>query len=497
MPENCLQVLKNDKVGRYATASKDLQAGDVVFEEEPFAYGPKSGHPPMCLGCYLPVDCSYLCSKCSWPVCNAQCQENATHANNECKVFAESGAKFQTMADPTDICLQFECITPLRVLLAMEANKQRWDSEVACMQSHCEIRKSKPIWAFNQNNVVEYLRGPCKLTRFSEELIHRVCGILDVNSFEAHPSTGGYSIRCLYPNLAILSHNCVANTTHTIFQDLKVQCRTSVPLKKDQELYSSYAYTILPTLVRRAYLEESKYFLCDCLRCKDATELGTHLGTLKCSKCDNGVLISTEPLNFEAEWKCTHCDFRTKATAVRRVYEAIQMELDNVDANVEEPAEAIEARETLYRKYRSVMHPRNAYHTMLRLSLAQMYGKLDGYIIEDLPDLLLERKVELCMQILENLDVIEPGYTRTRGLILYELHAPLILIAKNLYKNAVITKEELKRKLNEAAEKLEEAVKILCLEPEYTQEGMLGRNAKPALERIKESFFDEILNADL
>lgn len=43
MPENCLQVLKNDKVGRYATASKDLQAGDVVFEEDPFAYGPKSG----------------------------------------------------------------------------------------------------------------------------------------------------------------------------------------------------------------------------------------------------------------------------------------------------------------------------------------------------------------------------------------------------------------------------------------------------------------------
>ncbi|VEN38802.1 unnamed protein product, partial [Callosobruchus maculatus] len=34
---------KNDKLGRYAVASQDLKAGDIIFSEKPFAHGPKSG----------------------------------------------------------------------------------------------------------------------------------------------------------------------------------------------------------------------------------------------------------------------------------------------------------------------------------------------------------------------------------------------------------------------------------------------------------------------
>lgn len=102
-----------------------------------------------------------------------------------------------------------------RVLLAKEKYPKRWDEEVAAMESHNDKRKEKPIWAFNQNNVVQYLRGPCKLDRFPEDLIHTVCGILDVNAFEARTQSG-YSIRCLFPKLAILSHNCISNIHHAI-----------------------------------------------------------------------------------------------------------------------------------------------------------------------------------------------------------------------------------------------------------------------------------------
>lgn len=92
---------------------------------------------------------------------------------------------------------------------------ERWETEVCLMESHNIERKDRPIWSFNQHNVVEYLRGPCKLERFSEDLIHTVCGILDINAFEARTHTG-YTLRCLFPNLAILSHNCVSNIHHAI-----------------------------------------------------------------------------------------------------------------------------------------------------------------------------------------------------------------------------------------------------------------------------------------
>lgn len=38
------KVQENEEIGRYAVAKKDLKAGDLIFEETPFAYGPKSGN---------------------------------------------------------------------------------------------------------------------------------------------------------------------------------------------------------------------------------------------------------------------------------------------------------------------------------------------------------------------------------------------------------------------------------------------------------------------
>lgn len=77
--------------------------------------------------------------------------------------------------------------------------------------------------------------------------------------------------------------------------------------------------------------------------------------------------------------------------------------------------QAIEQREHLFKKYKSALHPKNAYMQMMRSGLGTLYGKVDGYTLEDLPDLLLERKIELLQALLQVLDVIEPGCTRMRG----------------------------------------------------------------------------------
>lgn len=37
-------VESNEQVGRYTVAKQDLKAGDIIFTEKPFAYGPKSGN---------------------------------------------------------------------------------------------------------------------------------------------------------------------------------------------------------------------------------------------------------------------------------------------------------------------------------------------------------------------------------------------------------------------------------------------------------------------
>ncbi|XP_022921191.2 SET domain-containing protein SmydA-8-like [Onthophagus taurus] len=491
---------RNDIVGRYAVSNRDLKAGELIFSEKPFAYGPKNDSPPVCLGCYAYIDCTYLCSKCSWPVCNETCENIPAHKNAECEVFANAMAKFMNVQDPYAPCLQYECITPLRVLLAKEKHPDIWDKHVNCMEAHLNDRKEKEIWKFNTINIVGYLRGTCKCDRFSEDLIHQVCGLLDVNAFEARTISGN-AIRCLYPKLSTFSHNCVSNVTHSIEsngegneEDFKVTLKASVSINKGEELCTSYTYSMWPTMARRAFLKESKYFDCNCQRCSDPTELGTHMSTLKCMKCDNGVILSTAPLlDPESEWKCTHCQHSLKGTTVQKVFKTIQEEIDQAEA-MEQDASAIETKESLYRKYRSILHPRHAYFTILRISLAQMYGKVEGYTMDILPNILYERKIELCQNIMENINVLEPGYTRLRGTILYELHAPIIMLARNLYNVDVINKDELRSKLQEAIKLLKESSEILTLEPENSQEGMIGKMANQAYIQLSTNLEDLIDN---
>lgn len=67
------------------------------------------------------------------------------------------------------------------------------------------------------------------------------------------------------------------------------------------------------------------------------------------------------------------------------------------------------------KELKSVLHPRHAYLTSIKHSLLQLYGKAPGYKMPDLPDIVLERKIELCRQVLEVVNVVEPGMNRFRG----------------------------------------------------------------------------------
>ncbi|KAF7265712.1 SET domain-containing protein SmydA-8-like [Rhynchophorus ferrugineus] len=490
--QDLFKIETSDTVGRYSVASRDLKAGEIIFAETPFAYGPKSDTHCLCLGCHNPVDCTYLCSKCSWPVCSPECEVLAVHKDNECAVFSSSKVKFQAVEDPADVCLQYECITPLRVLLQKERDTKRWETEISKMEAHNEKRKSKPIWEFNQHNIVEYLRGPCKLDRFSEELIHTVCGILEINAFEAR-TPNCYMIRCLYPKLAIMSHNCISNIHHAVdcqgngnLTDCLVTVRAATDIPKGGELYSSYTYSFWPTLVRREFLRESKFFECTCPRCSDKTELDTHLSSLKCQRCDNGVIVASDPLVDLCEWNCTHCEYKTHGGAIKKVFAAIQNEIDQVEYIGGH--EGIQQREHIFRKYKSVLHPKHAYMTILRSALIQLYGKAEGYTLGELPDVVLERKIELCYQLLEVLDVIEPGMSRIRGITLYELHGPIMMHARHQYQYDAISKDDFKRRLRESINILKQAVEILKNEPVSQPEGQLGQMALAASEQLEENF---------
>lgn len=117
-----------------------------------------------------------------------------------------------------------------------------------------ERRENTELWHADLVNIAQYLRGPCKLgERFSEDLIMQVVGILEINAFEARTAQG-YALRCLYPLTGILAHNCVPNTTRSIYpsEDFKCvpQACNSLPKKlKINFSFSGKGYDYVPWLI--------------------------------------------------------------------------------------------------------------------------------------------------------------------------------------------------------------------------------------------------------
>ncbi|KAL1398667.1 hypothetical protein pipiens_008785 [Culex pipiens pipiens] len=488
MSAELYKVLECPEMGRYGVASRDLRAGEIAYEDTPFAIGPSVGSAPLCLECACPVDgCAggARCPRCGWPLCEecgAEIEASVYH-KAECELFAKHGVKFQNVEDSSEACVQLDCITPLRVLLAKEANPDRWNAEIVMMEDHRAERDGNAFWKADQSNVVAFLRDSCGLKdRCSEELIQKAIGILDVNAFEAHTC----SLRGLYPKMGIMAHSCVTNVAHTVHpsKGYRLIARAAVEIEEGAMLCTTYTHLLAGIRTRQAELQRTKYFTCQCKRCLDPTELGIHFSSMKCQKCDNGLVESTKPTDEEAEWKCTHCEHKLKGALIAKAIQVMQAEIDEL-AYMEYGPERLGSFERVFKKYRSLLHPLHFINTSIRHSLIELYGRIPGYMMPELPDILLERKIELCKDILRVIDVFEPGKSRSRAMLLYELHAPIVVLAQSEFSQGSLGGEPLKKRLQEAVQLLEECTEMLEWEDPTTPEGTLADVAKQSLVQLK------------
>lgn len=72
-------------------------------------------------------------------------------------------------------------------------------------------------------------------------------------------------------------------------------------------------------------------------------------------------------------------------------------------------------------------------------------------------------------------------------MMLYELHAPLMYLARSEYAAGLITQDQLKERLEEPILCLSNAARILCREDPQSPEGITGNIALHSLEALKAS----------
>ena len=59
-----------------------------------------------------------------------------------------------------------------------------------------------------------------------------------------------------------------------------------------------------------------------------------------------------------------------------------------------------------------------------------MYGRCRGSEMQHLTESDLLRKQQLGLEALQTLDLVEPGISSVKGLVLYELHLPYIMLTQ-------------------------------------------------------------------
>lgn len=468
------RVCQSADLGRYLEASRDITAGEVIIRDTPLIVGPKQVTLPLCLGCFTPVDGSYSCTLCGWPLCGPECQKITLHYP-ECQLSRNRPIKVQVNKF-MQVNQMYECITPLRCLWLKDNDPAKW-AALSQMESHLERRMNTDVHEVNQANVVDFLQKYLRVLNFSEEEIHRVCGVIDVNGFEIP----GPNIIGLYGKACLLEHCCIPNSSRTFDPQLNIIIRATVDIAKGEHITTSYTDPMWGTSNRQLHLRTSKYFKCTCERCKDPTEMDTHFSSLKCGHCSNGfVLPSPSPLSPEA-WICNSCSTVTI--------------MDQVDDFLKQTGEklvclkdsSLASSEAFLKATASKLSENHYYRTDVKMALAQLYGRAGGpnrQELKDLPKELLERKETLCREVIALSNIFCPGQSRLRGLLKYELQASLMEKFRRLSKK-MKTSAPGKVLLKESAELLKEAGTILLMESPIQDEYQLGLQAEADLAHLK------------
>merc|ERR1712117_992729 len=130
---------ETEGVGRQLLTTRDVKMGQVLYVEDPLVVGPSQECDPICLTCLAAIDTSYLCTKCGYPMCDAECATDPVHTR-ECSVLARARLTDQLM-------------------------------------DHKEERKGLDYWEFSRKTIVPFIQESCEQGQWSEDEIQRAVGI--------------------------------------------------------------------------------------------------------------------------------------------------------------------------------------------------------------------------------------------------------------------------------------------------------------------------------
>lgn len=472
-------------LGNHLVANRSIKAGEVILREAPLVVGPSQMTIPVCLACYTPVDGSYKCPRSGWPLCGPNCAR-ATAKNPEVVVPAQCEAQFE-IDEYYQPCYLYECIIVMRALLLQKSAPAKYKALMS-MESHIEERRGTPAWAKIQETVVDVMKKTlgimvfeaiCPELDFSDETIQRIQGILETNKKEIRLSQS--DCEALYAIACLMEHSCTPNVKITFDKDYSITVRAGRDIEEGEHISTMYSHALWGTIARRDHLHITKNFWCTCPRCVDTTEFGSNFSTI----LDSGhPMLPADPLDSESDWVCEKTGMRKTADEVKLMLSKIGQELEEVTSKG-----SVDDAEDFLEKHSKTLHPNHYHLTTCKHNLLQMYGRTEGYLIQDMDEEQLRRKESLCREHLAVLKQIDPHNIRLmvfNAAAQFELHLPLLQLSKRKWEAGKISTEEFRAELVEPHNCVKATVAQLANETnENLPEGQLRLQATDTLAQLE------------
>lgn len=185
-------------------------------------------------------------------------------------------------------------------------------------------------------------------------------------------------------------------------------------------------YPLQGTAARREHLWVGKYFRCQCPRCLDPTELGTHFSSLLCPACPtSSTTAAAGLLTFDSSansWPCQTCAHIATETSVQlRLAEARELAAQLDDRWTAGGGDALDACEKLIEQQMRVLNANHYLVVESKQKLAAMLRSVcdhedvwNGRNREQLLRMLAV-KLRLCEELLPLLRRLKPGISRLTG----------------------------------------------------------------------------------
>ena len=209
----------------------------------------------------------------------------------------------------------------------------------------------------------------------------------------------------IYPTYPMMNHSCACNTMYTISPTSRViEVRAKRRIAMGEEISTRYIPPTKEQPSRSEYLSDVWGFRCTCPRCQSPGELGSHVSSLRCDKCDEGHCGPVMDTCDGVTWPCDTCHELMTDPEARARLARVRAMMGKMDRD------SVEAMEAALTEARLFVHKNHSYCVQIKTDLVSRLAR-----VKDKSPQQADRQLVLAEEILAVLEVTDPGLSPRRA----------------------------------------------------------------------------------